>query len=72
AGYIASTVLANGSGIGQLDTAANSALTTLNNFNQDTVTIIDDENLRMEGHMIGGIGTFHDRRLGELINECEM
>ncbi|CAF3381352.1 unnamed protein product [Rotaria socialis] len=72
AGYIASTVLANESGIGQLDTAANSALTTLNNFNQDTVTIVYDENLRMQGHMIGGIGTFHNRRLDELINESKI
>ncbi|CAF4598715.1 unnamed protein product [Rotaria sp. Silwood1] len=73
-GYIPSTVSTNGSGIGQLDTANNSALLALNNFNQDIINISVDENITMRGHMIGGIGTFHDRshdHNDELINESQ-
>ncbi len=61
AGYIPSIVLINESGIGQLDTADNSALSALNNFNQDLIT---------RGEMSSGIGTFHDHN-DELINETE-
>jgi hypothetical protein len=61
AGYLASTILSNTSGIGQLNAADNSVLSSLNNFNQDTRDMIDNEDLIARGQMTGGIGTFHDR-----------
>ncbi|CAF0958214.1 unnamed protein product [Rotaria sordida] len=74
-GYISSTVLKNESGIGQLDTADNSVLLALNNFNQDTIDIFDNGNFTITRHLIGGIGTFHDQshdHNDELINESQL
>ncbi|CAF2405325.1 unnamed protein product [Rotaria sp. Silwood2] len=73
-GDIPSAVLTNGSGIGQLDTSDNSALLILNNLNQDTINICDNEDVIVTGNMIGGVGTFHDRNYDhndELINESQ-
>jgi hypothetical protein len=66
AGYIPTIVLFNESGIGQLDTADNSVLLALNNFNQDTI----NQNFVTRGEMSSGIGTFHDYN-DELVNETE-
>jgi len=66
-GHTPSTELTNASGIGQLDTADNSVLLALNNFNQDR---IDDEVLITSGQITGGISTFHGDN-DELVNEPE-
>ena len=71
---ISSSLLASTSGINQLDTANNSVLLALNNFNQDTVDTFHSNNLIPQGFMIGGIGTFHDRIYDlndDVINEPE-
>jgi hypothetical protein len=70
AGHTESEVLANASGIGQLDSADHSVLLALNNFYDSTNTHFDDGMTR--GHMSAGIGTFHGHlyeRDEELINE---
>jgi hypothetical protein len=69
AGYIASTILANTSGIGRLDAADNSVLLALNNFNEDATNTLDNEDLLTRGRMTGGIGTFHDRSRNNDDNE---
>jgi hypothetical protein len=66
-GHTPSTELTNASGIGQLDSADNSVLLALNNFNQDR---IDDEVLITSGQITGGISTFHGDN-DELVNEPE-
>jgi hypothetical protein len=71
AGHTPSTELTNASGIGQLDTADNSVLLALNNFNQDR---IDNEVLITSGQITGGISTFHGGNHDdndELVNEPE-
>jgi hypothetical protein len=70
AGNIPSIVLANASGIGHLDTADNSVLLALNNFNQDPNDVLENEEIITSGHMSGGIGTFHHHS-DELVNEPE-
>jgi hypothetical protein len=70
AGNIPSIIIMNASGIGQLDTADNSALLALNNFNQNTIDPLDIQDLIKNGQMSGGIGTFHDHN-DELVNEPE-
>jgi hypothetical protein len=56
-GHTSSTVPANASGIGRLNTADNSVLLALNNFNQPLIN--DNGNLLAQGQMSAGIGTFH-------------
>jgi hypothetical protein len=68
AGHITSTLLSNGSGIGQLDSADNSVLLALNNFNQSTINASEDQEIITRGQMSAGIGTFHGRN-DELVNE---
>jgi hypothetical protein len=70
AGNIPSVVLVNASGIGQLDTADNSVLLALNNFNQNTTDQLDNQDIIRSGKMSGGIGTFHGHN-DELVNEPE-
>jgi hypothetical protein len=73
-GHTPSTELTNASGIGQLDTADNSVLLALNNFNQDTINRIDSEVLITSGQITGGISTFHGGNhddSDELVNEPE-
>jgi hypothetical protein len=74
AGNIPSIIIMNASGIGQLDTADNSVLLALNNFNQDTINRIDSEVLITSGQITGGISTFHGGNhddSDELVNEPE-
>jgi hypothetical protein len=59
AGNIPTNTLPNASGIGQLDTADNSALSTINNINQEPMT---------SGQLSSGIGTFHGPS-DELVSE---
>jgi hypothetical protein len=66
AGYTASTVISNASGIGQLDTANNSALSALDNFQQRSLGQCSENiNLRPRGQMTAGIGLFH----GDVAND---
>ena len=64
-GHTSAVLLANASGIGQLDAANSSALVALNNFNHD-----QNCDAAMDGQMTSGIGTFHDQ-VDELISEPE-
>ena len=57
AGHIVSAVLVETSGIGQLESADNSALSALNNFQPPTPNPFEHGLAR--GHMRGGIGLFH-------------
>ncbi|CAF0817792.1 unnamed protein product [Rotaria sp. Silwood1] len=74
-GHTSSIISANASGIGQLETADNSVLLALNNFNSlSTNNIIDNDNLIARGQMSAGIGTFHGHihdNDDDLINEPE-
>ncbi|CAF0809478.1 unnamed protein product [Rotaria sordida] len=74
-GHTSTIVSSNASGIGQLDTADNSVLLALNNFNPlSTNNIIDNDNLIARGQMSAGIGTFHGHihdADDDLINEPE-
>ncbi|CAF0873135.1 unnamed protein product [Adineta ricciae] len=64
-GHTSAVLVANASGIGQLDAANSSALVALNNFNQD-----QNRDVAMDGQMTSGIGTFHGQA-DELISEPE-
>jgi hypothetical protein len=70
AGNISSIVLVNTAGIGQLDTADNSVLLALHNFNEDTNNTFDNQEIIRGGQVSGGIGTFHGHH-DELVNEPE-
>ena len=79
AGFTAAEVLGNASGIGQLETADNSVLLALNNFNlQPSSSVIDlEHSIATRGQMSGGIGLFHgqsqddDHDDDDLVNEPE-
>lgn len=78
AGFMATEVLGNASGIGLLEAADNSVLLALNNFNlHPSSSVIDlEHSIATRGQMSGGIGLFHGQNQDDdddddLVNEPE-
>lgn len=73
-GHIVSTVLADASGIGQLDAASHSVLSAVDNFQEASLETPDLDDIITRGCVSAGIGTFHGHIYehdGELVNEPE-
>lgn len=73
AGFTASAIVGNASGIGRLDSADNSVLLALNNFDsQPNQHISEHFNIMGRGQLSAGIGIFQGNGDGDdLINEPE-